>query len=58
MAAGRLLAQADNVWFQTAVSQTLSRVRDELAEDGSSVFEPPGETHTLVVPDDVERFIS
>ncbi|MEM7567738.1 MAG: 2,4'-dihydroxyacetophenone dioxygenase family protein, partial [Pseudomonadota bacterium] len=26
---------------------------DWVAEEGSYVFEPPGETHTLVVPDDV-----
>jgi 2,4'-dihydroxyacetophenone dioxygenase len=29
-----------------------------VAEEGSYVFEPPGETHTLVVPDDVEEMIT
>ena len=28
------------------------------AEQGSYVFEPPGETHTLVVPDDVSEMIT
>jgi 2,4'-dihydroxyacetophenone dioxygenase len=28
------------------------------AEEGSYVFEPPGETHTLVVPDGVEEMIT
>jgi quercetin dioxygenase-like cupin family protein len=28
---------------------------DWVAEEGSYVFEPPGETHTLVVPDDVDE---
>lgn len=28
------------------------------AKEGSYVFEPPGETHTLVVPDDVEEMIT
>lgn len=28
------------------------------AEAGSYVFEPPGETHTLVVPEDVEEMIT
>jgi quercetin dioxygenase-like cupin family protein len=28
------------------------------AETGSYVFEPPGDTHTLVVPDDVEEMIT
>ena len=29
-----------------------------VAEEGSYVFEPPGETHTLVVPDNVEEMIT
>ncbi|MBB5755096.1 2,4'-dihydroxyacetophenone dioxygenase family protein [Prosthecomicrobium pneumaticum] len=29
-----------------------------VAEAGGYVFEPPGETHTLVVPDDVEEMIT
>ena len=29
-----------------------------IAEEGSYVFEPPGETHTLVVPDDVDEMIT
>ena len=28
------------------------------AKEGSYVYEPPGETHTLVVPDDVEEMIT
>ncbi len=31
---------------------------DWTAEEGGYVFEPPGETHTLVVPDDVEEMIT
>lgn len=31
---------------------------DWVANEGSYVFEPPGETHTLVVPDDVEEMIT
>ena len=31
---------------------------DWVAETGSYVFEPPGETHTLVVPDDVDEMIT
>jgi len=31
---------------------------DWTAEAGGYVFEPPGETHTLVVPDDVEEMIT
>ena len=31
---------------------------DWVAEQGSYVFEPPGETHTLVVPDDVEEMLT
>jgi quercetin dioxygenase-like cupin family protein len=31
---------------------------DWMAHEGSYVFEPPGETHTLVVPDDVEEMIT
>lgn len=31
---------------------------DWIAETGSYVFEPPGETHTLVVPEDVEEMIT
>jgi 2,4'-dihydroxyacetophenone dioxygenase len=31
---------------------------DWVATEGSYVFEPPGETHTLVVPDDVEEMIT
>ncbi|MBL4646639.1 MAG: 2,4'-dihydroxyacetophenone dioxygenase family protein [Rhizobiales bacterium] len=31
---------------------------DWTAEEGSYVFEPPGETHTLVVPGDVEEMIT
>lgn len=29
-----------------------------VAEEGSYVFEPPGETHTLVVPDSVDEMIT
>lgn len=31
---------------------------DWIATEGSYVFEPPGETHTLVVPDDVDEMIT
>ena len=31
---------------------------DWTAEQGSYVYEPPGETHTLVVPDDVDEMIT
>lgn len=31
---------------------------DWVAETGSYVMEPPGETHTLIVPDDVEEMIT
>src|ERR1700687_5321001 len=31
---------------------------DWIAQEGSYVFEPPGETHTLYVPDDVEEMIT
>lgn len=31
---------------------------DWIAQEGSYVFEPPGEIHTLVVPDDVEEMIT
>jgi hypothetical protein len=31
---------------------------DWIAEQGSYVFEPPGETHTLYVPEDVEEMIT
>ncbi|CAH1653647.1 2,4'-dihydroxyacetophenone dioxygenase [Chelatococcus asaccharovorans] len=31
---------------------------DWVAEEGSYAFEPPGETHTLYVPDDVEEMIT
>jgi quercetin dioxygenase-like cupin family protein len=31
---------------------------DWVAEEGGYVFEPPGETHTLVVPDDVPEMIT
>lgn len=31
---------------------------DWVAKEGSYVYEPPGETHTLVVPDDVEEMIT
>jgi 2,4'-dihydroxyacetophenone dioxygenase len=31
---------------------------DWVAEQGSYIFEPPGETHTLVVPDDVPEMIT
>ena len=31
---------------------------DWVAEQGSYVYEPPGETHTLVVPDDVDEMIT
>ncbi|WP_299949463.1 2,4'-dihydroxyacetophenone dioxygenase family protein [uncultured Ruegeria sp.] len=31
---------------------------DWTAEEGSYVYEPPGETHTLVVPEDVEEMIT
>ena len=31
---------------------------DWVADEGSYVFEPPGETHTLVVPRDVEQMVT
>jgi len=31
---------------------------DWVAEQGSYIFEPPGETHTLVVPDDCTDMIT
>jgi len=31
---------------------------DWVAEEGSYVYEPPGETHTLVVPEDVSEMIT
>ena len=31
---------------------------DWVADEGSYVFEPPGETHTLVVPHDVEEMVT
>jgi hypothetical protein len=31
---------------------------DWIAETGSYVFEPPGEIHTLTVPDDVEEMVT
>ena len=31
---------------------------DWVAEEGSYIFEPPGETHTLVVPEDVPEMIT
>lgn len=31
---------------------------DWVAEAGSYVYEPPGETHTLVVPEDVEEMVT
>ena len=31
---------------------------DWVAEEGSYIFEPPGETHTLVVPEDVAEMIT
>ena len=31
---------------------------DWVAQEGSYVFEPPGETHTLVVPDDVPEMMT
>ena len=31
---------------------------DWVAREGSYVFEPPGETHTLVVPEDVDEMIT
>jgi quercetin dioxygenase-like cupin family protein len=31
---------------------------DWVAEEGSYVFEPPGETHTLVVPDDCAEMVT
>jgi 2,4'-dihydroxyacetophenone dioxygenase len=31
---------------------------DWIAEEGGYVFEPPGETHTLIVPDGVEEMIT
>lgn len=31
---------------------------DWVATEGAYVFEPPGETHTLVVPDDVDEMIT
>jgi 2,4'-dihydroxyacetophenone dioxygenase len=32
--------------------------RDWVAEEGSYLFEPPGDTHTLIVPDDVTEMIT
>ena len=32
--------------------------QDWVAEEGSYVFEPPGETHTLIVPDDVTEMMT
>lgn len=29
-----------------------------VAQEGDYVFEPPGETHTLVVPEDVEEMVT
>ena len=34
------------------------REHDWVAETGSYVFEPPGEIHTLVVPDDCEEMVT
>ena len=31
---------------------------DWVAEEGSYIFEPPGETHTLTVPDDCEEMVT
>jgi 2,4'-dihydroxyacetophenone dioxygenase len=31
---------------------------DWVAREGSFVFEPPGETHTLIVPDDVDEMVT
>jgi hypothetical protein len=31
---------------------------DWVANEGDYVFEPPGETHTLVVPEDVEEMVT
>jgi 2,4'-dihydroxyacetophenone dioxygenase len=31
---------------------------DWVAEEGGYSFEPPGETHTLIVPDDVDEMIT
>jgi len=31
---------------------------DWVAEEGGYVYEPPGETHTLVVPNDVDEMIT
>jgi 2,4'-dihydroxyacetophenone dioxygenase len=31
---------------------------DWVAEEGGYVYEPPGETHTLIVPDDVDEMIT
>jgi hypothetical protein len=31
---------------------------DWVAEEGSYIYEPPGETHTLVVPDDCKEMIT
>ncbi len=32
--------------------------RDWVAEEGTYLFEPPGDTHTLIVPDDVEEMMT
>ena len=65
--------QAPDVWFRPLMLNTLQggwcnllRVRRagvlsrhrHPGTEGSYVFEPPGETHTLTVPDDVEEMIT
>ena len=48
--------------FETASMRLQSSLtgceHEWVAEEGSYVFEPPGETHTLVVPDGVEEMIT
>ena len=54
--------QAENVWFRPLGFVLKGRwyylEHDWVAEEGGYVYEPPGETHTLVVPDDVEEMIT
>ncbi len=40
------------------VAKWLYLEHDWVAEEGSYVFEPPGETHTLVVPDDCQDMVT
>jgi len=60
--------QAENVWFRPLCSQPVHGwvikgkwhylEHDWVATEGSYVFEPPGETHTLVVPEGVDEMIT